>query len=367
MSHNKLRNEKECLNCGTFVEDRFCPHCGQENTVNRPKFHYLFTHFFEDLTHYDGKFWKTLNYLFFKPGFLVNEYLLGKRKSFVNPIRLYIFVSFITFFVPFILPNFHATKKENKEDTELINFEESNGIEYGGYKNIKTVKTLDSIQQLLPANKKDSLQYGILRGVLVGLEKDSSKHTNTGLSAGKYRNITSLEQLDSIHKNNKSAGFSDWVSYKFLRKLVELKKNGNSKEKFFESFLHNLPKVLFIYLPIFALLIWLFHNKKKWFYYDHGVFTLYYFSLLLLMITGLILLNWIFTLFGNIGFFSSLISFLSIAVFIYSFYYFFRAHKVVYKESKTISRVKGLSIFFINFFVILFIVSFYTIFIFINL
>ncbi|WP_228372498.1 DUF3667 domain-containing protein [Chryseobacterium daeguense] len=75
MSHGKLREEKDCLNCGHLVEERFCPHCGQENTQTRQPFHYLFTHFVEDFTHYDGQFWKTMKYLLFRPGKLTKEYL----------------------------------------------------------------------------------------------------------------------------------------------------------------------------------------------------------------------------------------------------------------------------------------------------
>lgn len=97
MSHGKLRADKTCLNCGHHVEERFCPHCGQENIETRQPFYFLFTHFIEDFTHYDGQFWGTLKNLFFKPGKLTNTYLEGKRQRFVPPVKLYIFVSFIVF------------------------------------------------------------------------------------------------------------------------------------------------------------------------------------------------------------------------------------------------------------------------------
>ena len=99
MSKEKLRIDKNCLNCQQTVKHRYCPHCGQENTEITKSFHHLFTHFFEDLTHYDSSFWKTIIYLFFKPAALTKEYLSGKRLSFLAPIRLYIFISFITFFL----------------------------------------------------------------------------------------------------------------------------------------------------------------------------------------------------------------------------------------------------------------------------
>ena len=83
MSHGKLREEKDCLNCGHIVEEKYCPNCGQQNIKTRQQFHYLFTHFIEDFTHYDGQFWGTLKNLVFKPGKLTNTYLEGKRQKFV--------------------------------------------------------------------------------------------------------------------------------------------------------------------------------------------------------------------------------------------------------------------------------------------
>src|SRR5215469_12465803 len=106
MSHHKdLRRNKRCESCGHFVEKRFCPECGQENIETRQPFHYLFTVSIEDFVHYDSRFWKTIQYLLFRPAKLTKIYLSGKRNLYVPPVTLYIFISFITFFVPTLLPD----------------------------------------------------------------------------------------------------------------------------------------------------------------------------------------------------------------------------------------------------------------------
>ena len=123
MSHGKPREEKNCLNCGHHVEEKFCPNCGQENTEPRKPFHYLFTHFIEDFTHYDGQFWGTIKNLLFKPGKLTNTYLEGKRQQFVPPVKLYIFMSFVTFFLFAMFPPFNFNfSGENKIKTSVSNF-----------------------------------------------------------------------------------------------------------------------------------------------------------------------------------------------------------------------------------------------------
>lgn len=53
--------------------------------------------FVEDLFHADHRVWRTLMPLLFKPGFLTNEYLRGKRVSYTPPFRLYIVLSLIFF------------------------------------------------------------------------------------------------------------------------------------------------------------------------------------------------------------------------------------------------------------------------------
>ena len=101
MSGLKERMQKNCLNCRIVVKGRFCHRCGQENIEPKESVWDLIAHFFKDITHFDGKFFSTVKYLFKKPGFLSKEYMVGRRASYVNPIRLYIFTSAFFFLIFF--------------------------------------------------------------------------------------------------------------------------------------------------------------------------------------------------------------------------------------------------------------------------
>ena len=91
-----------CRNCGTFLGEpagNFCPNCGQD-TLNHPPSFWEFIH--EFVTHYvalEGKLWKTLVLLFFKPAQLTREYREGKKQRYISPLRLYITASFLFFLV----------------------------------------------------------------------------------------------------------------------------------------------------------------------------------------------------------------------------------------------------------------------------
>lgn len=337
MSKSKIRNDKTCLNCRYVVENRFCPNCGQENTDTRKTFHHLFIHFFEDLTHYENAFWRTIKNLLFKPSALTKEYLSGKRLSYLAPVRLYIFISFITFLLIAIFPNTinsneNALKKEPK------------------------VTTKNKFLQNTIITKNDS----------VIKNQTNSKDDINILSFG----YESVEQLDSIQKHapesEKLSDFNYWMN----RKIQIVKKNNTQSEiieKFISSFTHNLPKVLFVFMPIFAFFLWLFHSKKRWYYFDHGIFTLHYFSFLLLLFLLLFLINKGLSPFAALG----IVSFIQIVINVigtgWMIYYFFPAHHRFYGETRLISFIKSSLLFFINFILIIIILSIFAIYTFINL
>ena len=96
----KERKEKDCLNCGTLVHGRYCHVCSQNGTPRNPFWH-LVSHFFHDITHFDGKFFSTLRYLILKFGFLSQEYLARARMSYLNPgedVCVYLRHFFLLFF-----------------------------------------------------------------------------------------------------------------------------------------------------------------------------------------------------------------------------------------------------------------------------
>src|SRR5690606_20604686 len=102
-----------------------------------------------------------------------------------------------------------------------------------------------------------------------------------------------LQQFDSIY-HIKSPRFHTY-SRPIIKKYFELKEQGITGHILLNnirnSFTHTLPKGIFLYLPIFAFLLWLFHNKKKWWYFDHGIFTLHYFSFLLVVTIIMLLIS----------------------------------------------------------------------------
>lgn len=90
-----------CQNCGTHVEDRFCPACGQlAATFHRPIMSLVAETISDTLT-LDGRLARTLPILLFRPGRLTKNYTEGKRARYVPPFRLFLLASLLFYLVLF--------------------------------------------------------------------------------------------------------------------------------------------------------------------------------------------------------------------------------------------------------------------------
>ena len=79
-----------CADCGSSLDGPFCSQCG-ERAVDRHSLtlaHFLKHNLLHELSHVDGKIFRTFRYLIFRPGFLSAEYFAGRRRRYVNPVRL---------------------------------------------------------------------------------------------------------------------------------------------------------------------------------------------------------------------------------------------------------------------------------------
>jgi hypothetical protein len=266
MSHLPLRKENNCLNCGSTVTGKYCSECGQENIEPKESVWNLISHFFNDVTHFDGKFFSTLKRLLFCPGFLSKEYMNGRRARYLNPIRMYLFTSFIFFLVFF--STFHINDRE---------FKDANFTLQG--------KSLQQIDSLSPAEFSDFTKL-LNHGVPMTREqfkqyRDSAKDNATihffdNVETERYH---SKEQYDSaLAKNHQKEGwFKRHLAYKQIE-LTEKYRNQGGKfiTDFIESILHHFPQMLFVSLPFVALLLKLLYMRQKKFYYvSHAIFTIH--------------------------------------------------------------------------------------------
>lgn len=342
MSHQPERKEKDCLNCGADVQGRFCHVCGQENIVPHQNFWALTKHFIYDIFHFDGKFFDTLKNMFFKPGIVPKEYVQGKRTKYLDPIRMYLFVSAVFFLYFFSL----AKNSEIKEtDDEL--YIPSQG----------RVDLANSFKEELKANPADTI---LLKKII--LLSDTSKPIkfsdlaavdppSVEVNNRKYKSVAEYESSQQMLPPDKRDGW-------FLRKLIVKVISINTKYReswergvndFTKSLLHLMPYMLFVSLPFFALILKLLYaRRKRFFYSDHAVFTLYHFILsflvLLLIFIFYDLQKWLHW---------DLFDYLILFAVIFWLFYLYKSMRRFYEQSRLTTMVKFLLLNLLGLFTIL--------------
>ena len=302
MSGGSIRKEPICLNCGRDVAERFCTNCGQENIEPRENFRSLLTHFFNDFTHFDGKFFRTIRVLLFNPGKLSLAYIDGKRASYLHPIRMYLFISFV-FFLFIYLTGSISPREIHAYNTPSVD-------------SVTAVLTqqITSLQKTQVPNDTSMGDF-IIRERILQLEKskwqlkaDSSKATEIWQNLNdsslvfdsKDSNLVSAEwyelQQRQLPSEKRDSGVEHWIKKKIAKANGKFNSSSELISLLSEKFSAQLPKLLFISLPLIALLLaGLYFRRKQWMYADHAILTLHLFSATFLILLLNLLLGHLFT------------------------------------------------------------------------
>jgi Protein of unknown function (DUF3667) len=227
----------QCLNCGHALgEPRppFCPACGQETSVRPPRLGEFLQQFAGAYISTEGALWRTLKLLFLKPGELTRQYLAGRRKHYVLPLRLYLTISLVV----------------------LLSFRLAGNLSvdiHGG--NV----SVDLQTRELPS---DNLTVDLGAG-----------------RAGLKNKVFFCE------------GLPPWLCRQ-LESRLQVDANGvmRATERFADRFVGNFGAAMFVLLPSFALWLKLIYWNRRLRYTEHLVFSLhlhaFWFVCLCLMVYG---------------------------------------------------------------------------------
>ena len=323
MSHGKERKDKNCLNCGAEVLGHYCQNCGQANIEPRETFAGLIRHFFEDITHFDGKFFTTLKTLLLKPGFLSKAYLRGQRNRYLHPVRMYIFTSFVFFLYFFTLGPGKPEKNELsgiQRKFFLINKVSSDRTVKPGDEKLKIINLLTDTSKIIYSENLDSLSIDDL-------------------------NSQRILSLDSTNKKDLSNAVKGP-----LRNLSKILATSD-EDSFFEEVVHQMPKVMFVFLPIYALILLIFYSRYNILFTQHGIFTIHLFIFYFISTFIIFLLEDMSDLTGWYLFKS-----LQVSTLIFMAGYTYKAFRNFYGQGRLKSLVKASAISIIAFFTIIFLV-----------
>lgn len=306
MSHAAERKEKNCLNCGTTVVGRYCHICGQENLNPKESVWHLVSHFFNDITHFDGKFFTSLKDLLFRPGFLSEQYMLGKRATYLNPVRLYVFTSAVFFLIFFAFLGESGVKISTTINKKtLVEIDRMDSASFAAFTaNINK----EDHKPAIPMTRDQFQKY-----------KDSVVKVGIQIDGENYASKEEYER--DLASGKKKDG---WFLRQLIYKQIEINQKYNKDPQQImnaikHALIHKLPQMLFVSLPVLALILKILYiRRRQFFYVSHAIFSIHLYVFLfigLLILFSLSKMNEGF----HSGIFNTLSNILVISLFVYEF------------------------------------------------
>ena len=93
---------RQCSNCGCKYAGRYCPQCGQAGTWNRYTWKQAFMNFLDIWGLGNRPMFRTIRELFWRPGYMVHDYLAGHRQFYFPPFKLLALMVIFTLFAYFV-------------------------------------------------------------------------------------------------------------------------------------------------------------------------------------------------------------------------------------------------------------------------
>ncbi|MGP9800840.1 DUF3667 domain-containing protein [Rheinheimera sp. NSM] len=224
--------QQYCDNCHTSLQGEFCHQCGQEKKSYIRNVSGVVSEFFGEFSNWDARVWRTLLPLWFRPGYLSSRYVQGHRVPYVPPLRLYLFTSIIAFLIfAKLLP-----------DTPI---------------NI-TSPDQTAMQQAQDIEQGRKILSEVMAEVKHDLQQDQQQ--------------TPFDSRISF--------LSDEAQQQFDTKLAAIVANPKlAINKFFSL----APQMMFLLLPLFALLLKLLYIRSERYFMEHLIVALHSHSFILQM------------------------------------------------------------------------------------
>jgi len=289
-----------CQNCGTPLFGEHCHVCGQPvKGMIRPLSSML--HDVADtILNIDARIFRTLAPLYFRPGFLSNEYFAGRRVRYVTPFRLYFFLSVIAFFAAQLALSDVNMNNVIVSDSEIGSAQTAEAAikahdEYVSKLRKETGAGAGGIEAAIKnADKKLEQRIAYLQRVEEAKAKGLPPPIDTSEDSDDlaFNDVAWDAQKNPLRVSWLPAFANDRLNGAIGRMKENLPRIRKDPKPFLLGAFGMLPQVLFVLMPLFALLLKVFYIFKRRLYMEHLIVALHshafvFLSILLLTLAGL--------------------------------------------------------------------------------
>jgi len=256
-----------CGNCGVALLGTYCSDCGQEDRTIRRPFWRILNQLFHAVFELDGRVYRSLYFLYTRPGFLSTEYLNGRRERYTPPLRMFLVLSISFFLIVSIAGTFGNIFLDEADFNVALASGEPEA---------------ESLQQ---SNQP-------IRDLIAG-ETDDEDLTELDFSPQEVRAF--LEQLEfSFLPAATGERLKEFVLDQTTDNYVEMREDplGFFRDFIGES-LEYVTIFILVMMPLLALVQWVLFIFKGRYYVEHFILTLHNHSFLivstyLLALTGIV-------------------------------------------------------------------------------
>ncbi len=336
---------ENCLNCGEVLRGQHCSHCGQRAKVRVLSLGTLLRDLFGDLTNFDSRIWRTLKPLAFSPGTLTVEFLRGRRTHYSPPFRMYLILS-LAFF---LLTSVSATNPG-----DAFNFDVNSDGDGGA------AVTLGPAGEARPATpgsppppaptldpERQRLLEQIVKYLPAADQERARRELSKELGAMSPAEIAPIQRLanDPCSPDSLKIDLGVEAEGKALEDKLRAacRKIAADGKGFGRAVYENVPKMMFIFLPLIAMVMFVLYLGSGRYYVEHLLFFVHFHSFFFLAGMTILLLENLATWFvgtraePGFDFAQGIVGF---ALMVYVPYYLYRAMRRVYAQGRAVTLVK---------------------------
>lgn len=253
-----------CANCGAPVIGEYCAVCGQERNIHRRSVLGLLHELFSEIANFDSRILQTVFALLWRPGELSLAFREGRTRRYLPALRLYLFVSLIFFLV---LSMTHIALVQFELAASPINI----------VTDVKGVSHFVRPGQKVDENTPSLPQWKVMQK---GPHYTVASRTHFFARQGIYHSNVPAAARARIQDDMKRAQRAtnnerhlSWIGGRAAATLEALTKDPAALNGPITTW---IPRVLFLLLPAYALLLALFYIRKRkaFFFVDHLIFSL---------------------------------------------------------------------------------------------
>jgi hypothetical protein len=326
----------------------------------------LIQHFFYDITHFDGKYFETIGRLFKSPGYLPKAFMEGKRASYVDPVKMYIFTSafffllFYSFFLKVDERDMESGLMNVKDLSDRLKLVDTTNNRYDFRNNYLILNNKDTILDLKDAASVDRFRDSVNRLIKQNRSTDTLTWKKGNIRIMDMPDYPSRKVYDSLQQllpsNKRDNRIQRLMAYRQIS--INERYSGNTGKyiaSLVDKFLHSFPTLLFISLPLLALILKLLYiRKKKYLYVYHGIFLIH-----LYIYTFMLLIPFFFTYNVAEHLHWKIWSYLRLGIIIWLLVYLYKSMRVFYGQSRGKTFFKIWLFMIISLLIMLFVFVFY--------